>query len=251
MLWGSAGRRGYYGVETPGVPAIQAFLALVMMQLGQTSLADGDNGGWWLFGFGGVLLAIAVAYLHASRRGRFRAWSRALGELELAGTEQILDVGCGRGAVTTLAAARVPEGGVIGVDNWRSPGFLASRKHGTDEEIAQRNASAEGVAQQVRYHAADIDDLPIENNTFDLVVSGGGVSTLPSRDRRATAIDEAVRVTKPGGRLLIGDVRNTGAYAVRLRELGCEDVRATSMGPETWYGGPWLPLVLVSARKPA
>lgn len=251
MLHTSAGRQGYYGVETPLIPAAQGSIALIMMQAGFTQTGAGDEQGRWLVIFGALLLAVALSYLHATRRGRFRAWSRELGKLQLQGNETILDVGCGRGAVTTLAAARVPEGVVVGVDVWVRSGWLASNRRGTDDQIAENNARAEGVADRVRFLAGDIDELASEGNHFDVVVSGGGIGRLGSADARLAAVDEAVRVAKPGGRLLIADVRNTKQYAARLTELGCEDVRAHSGGPETWYGGPWLPLIFVSARKPA
>jgi arsenite methyltransferase len=254
MLNSSAGRAGYYGIESPFIPAAQSFIAIIMAEAGYTEVNDADNprdGGWWLIAFGALLLAIAVTYLHATRRGRFRAWSRELGALPLRGDETILDVGCGRGAVTTLAAARVPDGHVVGVDLWAPGARFSGSRRGPDDQIAKNNAHAEGVADRVQFIPGDIDDLASEGNHFDVVLSGGGLGRLGSSDARETAIDEAVRVVKPGGHLVISDVRSTKRYLERLTELGCEDVRSHSAGPECWYGGPWLPLVFVTARKPS
>jgi SAM-dependent methyltransferase len=254
VLNSSFGRNGFYGIETPYIPAVQSFIAIVMLEAGYTQVNDAENpddGGIWLMLFGGALLAIALVYLQATRRGRFRAWSRELGTHDLRGDEAILDVGCGRGAVTTLAAARVPDGHVVGVDLWVRSRWGGNGRRGSDDQIAKNNAKAEGVEDRVQFLPGDIEDLVSEAGHFDVVVSGGGIGRLASNDARMTAIDEGVRVVKPGGRLLLADVRNTKRYTARLRELGCEDVRAYSAGPECWYGGPWLPLVFVTARKPS
>lgn len=250
MLFGSVGRRGNYGVDTPGVPATQAFLALVMIQIGiKTIDSDGDSQGWWLIGAGGILLGIAIVYLHASRRGKFRMWSRVLGELELDGTEQVLDLNCGRGAVTTLAAARLTTGKVLGIDTWARRSMLVSKRGGTDDEIARQNGVVEGVADRVKFQQGDIRDLSLPGNNYDLVVSGMGISNLTSDEDREAAIDEAVRVTRPGGQVLIADVRHTDRYAARLRDLGCA-VTTRPGGWEVWYGGPWMSTTIVSAVKP-
>lgn len=250
MLFGSVGRRGNYGVDTPVVPAIQAFLALVMLQIGYTKIGrDNDSQGWWLIGSGGLLLGIALLYLHASRRGKFRVWSRALGELNLTGTEAALDLNCQRGVVTTLVAARLTTGKVLGVDTWSRRSMLMSSRGGAEDQIARRNGEAEGVADRCEWKQADVRSLNLDGNRYDLVVSGMGIGVLPTSEQRRLAIDEAVRVTKPGGRLLVADIRHTAAYAARLRELGCQ-VSTRAAGWEAWYGGPWLSTTLISATKP-
>jgi arsenite methyltransferase len=251
VLRNSVGRRGNYGVDAPIVPAVQAFLALMLLNVGyhKVSGKEHDRQGWWLVGSGAILLTIALTYLHASRRGRFIVWSRLLGELQLVGTERALDLGCGRGAVTTLVAARLPHGSVIGIDTWRTRSRLLSSKGGTEEQIARRNAVDEGVAERIEFRQGDLSALGMDGNQFDLVVSGMGISALPRPDARQAALEEAVRVTRPGGRLMIADIRYTKEYAERLRSLGCEQVQRRSLGWLTWYGGPWLSLILVSAQK--
>jgi hypothetical protein len=64
--------------------------------------------------------------------------------------------------------------------------------------------------------------------------------------------NEAGRVLRPGGRLLIADFRGTaGEYAPRLRERGLPDVAQRRLDRRFWYGGPWAATSLVTATAPA
>ena len=251
VLRTSVGRRGNYGVDTPMVPAVQAFIAIMLIQIGiqQTSGKDGNSQGWWAIGSGAILLGIALLYLHATRRGKFIAWSRALGEMALKGDEEVLDLATGRGSVATLAAARVPRGKVTGVDTWNTRSRIGGNRKGEPEDvIARRNAELEGV--KVEFKPGDIRKLGLPGNQYDLVTSNLGVGSLNRMEERDDAIAEAVRVCKPGGRLAIADTNFTAQVAKRLTDLGMQDVTTESMGWEAWYGGPWRPTKLVSARKP-
>ena len=53
----------------------------------------------------------AASYLYSTGRGKRALWAELLDELSLRGEEQVLDVGCGRGAVLMLAAAGCPAAG--------------------------------------------------------------------------------------------------------------------------------------------
>ena len=249
VLTSSAGRRGNYGVDTPMVPAVQSFIAIMLIQIGLQQVRNSEDQGWWAIGSGVILLAIALTYLHATRRGKFRAWSRTLGAMQLKGDEQVLDLGTGRGSVATLAAARVPLGKVVGVDTWTQRSRIGGNRKGDPENvIAARNADLEGV--KVEFKLGDMRDLGLPGNQFDLVVSNLGIGALNRAEERQTAVDEAVRVLKPGGRLAIADTNYIPQVAKRLTDLGMQDVKTQSLGWETWYGGPWRPTKLVSARKP-
>ncbi len=251
MLRSTVGRQGNYGVDTPIVPAVQSFIALLLMQTGFKQWSNQeDNQGLWVIAAGTLLLAMALCYLHVSRRGKFRIWNRVLADLELRGDEQALDVATGRGAVATLAATRLPKGKVTAVDTWAKRSRLTSSKGGSEDTIARKNAVADGVGDRVEFKLADMRDLPMAGNKYDLVTCSLGISSLAGADQRQDALDETVRVLKPGGRLAITDYNNTREYVRRLSDLGMEDVKSRSLGWEGWYGGPWRPTVLVSARKP-
>jgi arsenite methyltransferase len=103
----------------------------------------------------------------------------------------ILDIGCGGGIDTILAARRTgPTGNVIGLD------FLP--------EMLQRTASA---AQEAGLHNietlyGEMEAIPLPNGSVDLIVSNG-VINLSARKARVMA--ECARVLRPGGRLCVSD----------------------------------------------
>ena len=92
--------------------------------------------------------------------------------------------------------------------------------------------------------------MPFPDNSFDLVVSSLAIHNIEDAATRQRAIDEAVRVVKPGGRLAIADFVATSSYAERLRELGMAGVTRRNLGWRFWYGFPWTATPLVTATKP-
>ena len=192
------------------------------------------------------VLAILGLYLHTTLRGKFRVWAELLNKLGLQGDERILDLGCGRGAVLLLAAQHLTTGRGVGVDLWRS-----ADQSGNSAEATRRNAIAEGVADRVELHTADMTALPFEDNSFDVVVSSLAIHNIRGHAGREKAIHEAVRVLRPGGRLMIADIRGTRRHEARLARIGMSDVTRRRLGWRFWWGGPWAPTCLVIATKPA
>src|SRR5436853_4640718 len=62
----------------------------------------------------------ATSYVYTTRRGKFQVWAEILLRLGLCGDEQILDLGCSRGAVLLMAASLLPRGKAIGIDVWKT-----------------------------------------------------------------------------------------------------------------------------------
>ena len=231
-------RKGSYGIDAP-------YLLLILGVLLAGNIINGVvTGSVWPFVGAAALLACAGCGLYASRRGKIVIWAELLDRLKLRGDERILDLGCGRGAVLMLAAQHLHTGRAVGVDLWRS-----GDQSGNSAETTRRTA-AEGVADRVELHTADVRSLPFDSDSFDLVVSNIAIHNIKGRVGREKAIEEAVRVLRPGGRVMIADLWATGLYRTHLAKLGLIDVTRRNLGWRMWWSGPWLPTHLVTAVKP-
>ncbi|WP_037606988.1 class I SAM-dependent methyltransferase [Streptacidiphilus rugosus] len=189
---------------------------------------------------GSVLLASTGVYLHTTLRGKLRFWAGELDRIGLKGDEELLDLGCGRGAVLVEAARRLPAGRAHGVDLWSG-----ADQSGNRPEATLANAAAAGVADRVEVHTADMTELPFQDASFDVVTSAMAIHNIPAREARRRAVEEAMRVLRPGGRLLIADIW----WAARdyAAHLGQGTLRPLGVG--YWYGGPWLGVTLLHVVK--
>ncbi|GAA4999377.1 methyltransferase domain-containing protein [Actinopolymorpha pittospori] len=188
------------------------------------------------------LVLSAASYVFTTRVGKFTVWARVLTGLGLGGDEDLLDLGCGRGAVLLAAAKLLPRGRAVGVDLWRAD------QTGNPAETTLPNAELEGVAGRVTLHSGDMTRLPFDDHSFDDIVSSLAIHNIPNAAGREAAIDEAVRVLRPGGRILIADLGSTRHYLARLRSLGLTETGRRNLGWRVWWSGPWAPTHLVTAR---
>jgi arsenite methyltransferase len=110
--------------------------------------------------------------------------------------EQILDIGCGAGVETILAAIMTGETGcAVGVDI--VPEML---------ERAEANLGMTGLPN-VSFQKASGENLPFPENSFDVVISNGAINLIP--DKEGT-LAEILRILKPGGRLMVADQVTAG-----------------------------------------
>jgi SAM-dependent methyltransferase len=118
--------------------------------------------------------------------------------------ETILDLGSGGGIDVFLAAHKVGEAGkVIGVDMTLEM-----------VETAVKNA-IEGGYENVEFKLGEIENLPVEDNSIDLIISNCVINLTPDKIK---AYGEAFRVLKPSGRILVSDLITDGFIPDEIRE---------------------------------
>jgi arsenite methyltransferase len=159
--------------------------------------------------------------------------------------ETVLDLGSGAGLDMFVASRKVgPKGQVIGVD--MTPDMI---------EKARENARKLGITN-VDFRLGDIEALPVEDESVDVVISNCVVNLAPDK---AKVFREAYRVLRPGGRMMVSDIvlskplsqelrdeviTYTGCvggaildeeYLQMMRDAGFEDVKITGKSGI----GPW------------
>ena len=237
-----------YGIDAPGLVRNFAFAGIASLVLGiyfyyafsvtRPALATvvlilGLVWGLWGLGSAGLMV-------WSSKVGKLKERDRILDAIPWRGDETVLDAGCGRGLLLIGAAKRLSTGRAVGVDIWQKGG-----QSGNSPEVTVQNARIEGVEGRVEIRDGDLRDLPLEDGSFDVVLSHLVLHNIYDREEREAALRELVRVLKPGGRLTIVDIWDTGEYARVLRASGMEDVRRSGL-----HFNIFPPVRGVTAKKP-
>jgi SAM-dependent methyltransferase len=164
-----------------------------------------------------ICFVMALWMIASSKWLKHKVARALLDSREWRGEEAVLDIGCGRGLVAVAAARRVPHGKVTGVDIWQEVDL-----GGNSPEAIRANAEAAGVGDRLSVDTGDARSLPYPDASFDVVASMTAIHNIPGAEGRRAAIAEAWRVTRPGGQILIFDIRHARTYAAQLGALGAE-----------------------------
>jgi ubiquinone/menaquinone biosynthesis C-methylase UbiE len=119
------------------------------------------------------------------------------------GDEPILDAGCGSGTKSVHLSARGYS--VVGVDF--SQAIL---------DVAMRSIAAQKLSDRITLQKADLTDLTFGDASFGRVLCWGVLMHIPAVDK---AVAEVVRVTRPGGSIIVSERNHYGIESIALRVL--------------------------------
>jgi ubiquinone/menaquinone biosynthesis C-methylase UbiE len=143
--------------------------------------------------------------------------------MDLRAGMKVLDVAAGNGNATLACARRWCE--VVSTDY-------------VDALLAQGRARAQTEGLAIEFRAADAEQLPFADASFDAAVSTFGVMFTPDQTRAA---GELLRVTRPGGRIGLANWTPEGFIGQLFKTIGAHlPPPAGVKSPALWGTRPWL-----------
>jgi SAM-dependent methyltransferase len=191
-------------------------------------------------GVGFLILVVAAALYWSSRLGKPREMTKLVSSIPWGGEETVLDLGCGRGLATVMAAKKLQTGYAVGVDTWSK-----ARVSGNDPLSVLANAAHENVGAKVLAVKAQSTQLPFADKAVDVIISGVAIHHLVPRRQRESLFSEMARVLKDGGRVGILDAGNGTEYSALLEKMGMRDIEMHRLRFSSFP-----PFHMVMARKP-
>ncbi len=137
----------------------------------------------------------AASYAMRTNKRNIKRGNELADQLKAMGFKKgkVLDAGCGPGQTAVVLAKRFSKAEVVGMD--LSKPLL---KHG------RKFAKQEGV--KVKYEEGNLEKMPYDDDTFDVIITQ---NTLHEVNDQVAMLNELERILKPGGILLLGDIKRT------------------------------------------
>jgi ubiquinone/menaquinone biosynthesis C-methylase UbiE len=141
------------------------------------------------------------------------------------GEGNVLDIGCGSGALAVSMAKRYEKAQIIGIDYW-------GKQWAYSQTLCEKNAELENVPNRIRFEKASATDLPFDDESFDVVLSNLVFHEVGGVKDKTEVIKEALRVLKKGGKFVFQDLflwsqlfGNPEELLQAIRNWGIRDVK--------------------------
>ena len=237
-------RKANYGVDAPNIIRNLFLCSLSLLIASIFSFRIQTSLWFWLvflYSFPTFLALFGTGcwMLYGIKISKPKIVSKMIQNLKLAGNEEVLDLGCGRGLLLCEIAKCLPNGKAHGIDLWS-----AKDQSGNRLEKTLENVDREGLKERVTIHTGDVRSLPFPDNAFDAVVSSLCLHNIEEKKGREKALLEMLRTLKSGGKFIIADIQRAKEYTEFLIAQGIT-VRCSK--PNYSYCPP---LTILEGRKP-
>ena len=154
--------------------------------------------GYWPLAMGLTLLAASsfAGGLTTRSVGHYEEALLPAVDLLSGGDNLVLDAGCGAGRTTIALGRAFKKDRIVAFDR-----FDSSYIEGGGRRLLEKNLLLAGLSERVQIESGDLTAMPFPDQTFDAVVSAHAIDHLGAKAEQA--LREALRVLKPGGRLLL------------------------------------------------
>lgn len=185
-----------------------------------------------------ILLLIWLSLLlHTTMVGHLKVMQTLVNHLEMHQNAQVLDLSAGRlNDLLVVAENLEAPGKVVGTGQWK-------------KEVAQARVNAAKLADRVKLVDANVFNMDFPDRHFDYVIVDLAFHNITPAIERGRALQEAGRVLKPAGELVIVDFEHIGEYQEMLGRLGFNNLRVVNAGVNGWWGGPWLATKILIAKR--
>lgn len=194
---------------------------------------------YWNLVWAVLIAAWLVIFIHTAVSGYPKIWRKLINRLNIAKDAQVLELSLGRlDNLLAVAHSLQQPGKVTGAGQWK--GGL---------QKAQAKVNAAGIADRVSLADTNVFNMTFTDRRFDYVLVDLAFHDITPAIERGRALQEASRVLKPTGKIVIADFAHIAEYRQILTNLGFNDVQAVTAGVNGWWGGPWAATQMVVAQR--
>lgn len=194
---------------------------------------------YWNLIWVALIIVWAGIFFHTISSGHEQILKNLLAKLSLPAESQMLAFNAGRVEDLKIIAQQLKAPGkVTGVAPWQQ----------SLPVVKQQIASAR-LADRVKLVDGGMTNLPFANQLFDYVIVDSALHNITPAIQRGRALQEAARVLKATGTLVIIDTKYMDEYKKVLANVGIDDVQVIKTGFNGWWGGPWITTKVLIAKR--